>query len=120
MFSLLKDKLVLDIITDENVLFFWSMLAVNWCDDEADLLLTMIAEEWVTLRGFSFTSAWMENFKQSTKTSVQKSKGTRKKLAVSKSKKAKPTPAVDRSKSTCTGVALRRSNRKGQNSEEIK
>ena len=46
----LKDKLVLDIITDENVLFFWSMLAVNWCDDEADLLLTMIAEEWVTRR----------------------------------------------------------------------
>ena len=31
-----------------------------------------------------------------------------------------PTPAVDRSKSTSTGVALRRSNRKGQNSEEIK
>ena len=52
----------------------------------------------MTLRGFSFTSAWMEKCKQSTKTSVQNSKGIWKKMPVSKSKiqKAIIKPAVEK------------------------
>ena len=37
-----RAKLVLDILTNENVLFFWSMLAVHWCEDEADELLQQL------------------------------------------------------------------------------
>ena len=74
-----------NIISDNDVLFMWSMLAANWFQSDADVLLKMIAEEWTTLRGFSCTSAWMEKHKQSTRISLQKSKGTRRKLAVSNS-----------------------------------
>ena len=38
------------------------MLAVNWDNEEADALLPMLAEQWVTVRGFSFTYGWMEKF----------------------------------------------------------
>ena len=67
-------------MTDEDVQFHWSMLAVNWDNEEADALLPMLAEQWVTVRGFSFTSGWMEKFKQTAKKSIQKSKGIRKQL----------------------------------------
>ena len=40
----------------------------------------MIIEHWVTVRGFSFTSAFLEKYKQASKESVQKSKGIRKNL----------------------------------------
>ena len=59
----LRSQLISNILSDEDVLFHWSILAVNW-DEEADALLRMIADQWVTVRGFSFTSAWMEKFKQ--------------------------------------------------------
>ena len=51
----LKQQLISDIPTDEDVLFHWSMLAVNWDNEEADALLPMIAEQWIIVRGFLFT-----------------------------------------------------------------
>ena len=44
------------------------------------MLLRMIIEQWVTVRSFSFTSAFVEKYKQVNKKSVQKSKGIRKNL----------------------------------------
>ena len=38
----LKQQLLSDILTDENVLFHWSMLAINWDDEEANALLPLI------------------------------------------------------------------------------
>ena len=76
----LKSQLISDILSDEDVLFHWSMLAVNWDEEEAHALLSMIADQWITVRGFSFTSAWMEKFKQASKKSIQKSKGVHKHL----------------------------------------
>ena len=58
----------------DDVLFHWSILAMNWDNEEADALLPLIAEQWVTVRGFSFASAWMEKFKQTNKKSIQKNK----------------------------------------------
>ena len=81
----LKHQLVSDILNDDDVLFHWSILAINWDNEEADALLPLIAEQWVTVRGFSFASSWMEKFKQSNKKSIQKSKGTRKQLCSSSS-----------------------------------
>ena len=40
----------------------------------------MITEQWITIRGFSYASAWMESHKQMMKKGTQKSKGVRKKL----------------------------------------
>ena len=56
------------IISDDDVLFYWSMLSVDWEEEEAQVLLHMIAEHWMTLRGFSFASAFMEKYKQRRKT----------------------------------------------------
>ena len=69
------------IIENEDVLFYWSMISINWASKEADDLLKMIIEHYITVRGFSFASAFMEKFKQSTKKSTQKSKGLRKNLS---------------------------------------
>ena len=76
----IKRAAIAAIISDEEVLFYWSMVAYNWEDDVSDILLEMIVNNWVTVRGFSFTSAFMEKYKQETKLSLQKSKGLRKTL----------------------------------------
>ena len=42
----------------------------------------MIVQHWITVRGFSFVSAFMEKYKQRNEKSTQKSKGLRKTLNV--------------------------------------
>lgn len=64
----------------EDVLFHWSMVSVNWGEEESRILLHMIAEHWLKLRGFSFASALVEKYKQTQKKSIQKSKALRKQL----------------------------------------
>ena len=75
------------IVKDENVLFAWAIESASWEQDSADVLLRMIAERWVTMRGFSFARSIMELYKQKVKRNIQKSKGVRKQLQ-------KPTAAV--------------------------
>ena len=65
--------------SDDDVLFYWSILSANW-EDEADVLLSMIVEHWIKLRGFSHASAFVEKYKQSSKKNIQKSKAVRKRL----------------------------------------
>ena len=40
---------------------------MNWTTEEADVLLTMIIEHWIVIRGFSFTSAFLEGTNRPTK-----------------------------------------------------
>ncbi len=47
---------------------------------EANELLKMIDEHFITVRGFSFASAFIEKFKQSARKSTEKLKGLRKTL----------------------------------------
>ena len=47
----------------EDVLFHWSLIAATWDDEVAAKLMTMIVELWVTVRGFSLASAWIEQYK---------------------------------------------------------
>ncbi len=68
------------IIEDEKVLFSWLIVSVNWDDEDGKLLLKMIAEQWVTVRGFSNAKSLMEDYKRRSKKNVQKSKGLRKQL----------------------------------------
>ena len=47
-----------------DVTFYWSLLAANWESEETAVLLHMMTEQWITLRGFSHASAFMERYKQ--------------------------------------------------------
>ena len=62
------------------MLFYWSIISVNWEEETAEVLLCMIVEHWITLRGVSTASALIEKYKQQSKKNVQKSKGVRKRL----------------------------------------
>ena len=76
----LKEKAIAAILTNHSVLEQWSEFSTNWGKEESDKLLQMIVEHWITVRGFSFTSAFMEAYKQKNKKTVEKSKGLRKNL----------------------------------------
>ena len=46
-------------------------------EEKTKILLTMIVDLFITVRGFSFTKSFMEMYKQATKKSTQKSKALR-------------------------------------------
>ena len=75
-----KEKVTAAIMKDDDVLFNWVMISGDWESEEADTLFTMITNLWVTIRGFSFASAWVEKYKLAYHQSIQKSKGIRKHL----------------------------------------
>lgn len=49
---------------NEDVAFYWCMAAVDMDKKLATVLLQGIIKLWVTIRGFSFTSAWVKLHKQ--------------------------------------------------------
>ena len=59
-----KEKIVSAIMVNESVEFQWCLLSVDLQERGAQQLLKMIAELWVTIRGFSFTKSWLESYKQ--------------------------------------------------------
>ena len=65
------------ILSNEDVLFYWTNAIADFeIDDKEvyDVLLKMIVELYVTMRGFSYASMWMEKYKKSSKKSTQRSK----------------------------------------------
>ena len=83
----LKEKVIESALADENVQFHWCLITTDIEDDKATILLKMIMELFVTIRGFSFAKSFMELYKQSTKKSTQKSKALRKKIYNDEAKK---------------------------------
>ena len=65
---------------DESVLLHWSMVTVEIDEEPAAILLGKLAELYVTVRGFSFAKTIVEQYKQVSKKSTQKSKALRKNL----------------------------------------
>ena len=65
-------------LEDEEILFAWSIASV---DKTSSILLKMIVELWLTIRGFSFAGAFIEQYKSATKKSLQRSKALRKKVS---------------------------------------
>ena len=65
------------LMSNDDILFHWSLTSTAW---EADLEQAMMVDLWVTMRGFSFMSAWVEQYKTHCKKTVQKPKGIRKHL----------------------------------------
>jgi len=75
--SATKDLLISRITTDEDVQFNWCLAAAAFGETEEKILLEMIIKLWVTIRGFSFVSGWIEQYKQLNKKTLQKNKALR-------------------------------------------
>ena len=60
------------------------MVSANWEGEVASVLLELLINDYVKIRGHSTASAWLEKYKRDSKKSVQKSKGVHKQL-ISKS-----------------------------------
>lgn len=71
------------ILEDEEVLFAWSIASVELDDRTAKILLKLIVELWLTIRGFSFAGAFIEQYKNTTKKGLQRSKALRKNVSQS-------------------------------------
>ena len=63
-------------------MFHWSLIAATWDDEVAAKLMTMIVELWVTVKGFSLASAWIERYKGATKKTLQKAKPLQKQILI--------------------------------------
>ena len=68
------------IITDEDIAFHWSILTIEMEREEGAVLLGMMVNLSITIRGFSFSKSLMEMYKQEAKMPIQKSKSLRWKL----------------------------------------
>lgn len=76
----MKEQMCTSVAENEDVLFYWSTISANWLEEEAQELLTLMVKHWVTTRGFSFVSSFMEKYKCKHKKTIEKSKGLRKNL----------------------------------------
>ena len=75
-----KDKVMIEVVGDENVKFLWE-IATDLSDEKLQLsLLQEATKQWFTLRGFSVASQLLEQYKRATKKNIKGTKGTRKEL----------------------------------------
>ena len=82
-----KDSLLKAVIDDEDVQYYWHMLALYIIKDEdVAELLHAIVDLWITMRGFALTSSWLEQYKLANKKNVKKSKSLREGLQDGSSK----------------------------------
>ena len=79
-------KITEHILNNGDVQFHRSIVACDWEEEETEALLQQVVKMWVTMRGFSYASAWVEKFKTASAKSLQKSKGLRRKLINNDSK----------------------------------
>ena len=78
-----RSELEKKVLEDEEVLFAWSIASVELDDKTSTVLLKMIVELWLTIRGFSFAGAFIEQYKNATKKGLQRSKALRKNVSQS-------------------------------------
>ena len=76
-----KREIIIDSVAgDDDVQFLWLLLSCDITDeDDAICLLKEIIGLWLTIRGFSIATSWLEEYKMKTAT-TQKTKGLRKSL----------------------------------------
>ena len=68
-----KGTIINSVAHDEDVLFHWSMSSIDIAEESHSAeLLSNVISLWVTIRGFSIASTWMEQYKQATKTTKAK------------------------------------------------
>lgn len=77
--SATKDTVLESVLKNDDVFDQWYDISTDWGDESEDLL-QIIAQHWITIRGFSRCSAFMEMYKKKNDKTIQKSKGLRKTL----------------------------------------
>ena len=76
------DDLVMKVTSNEDVQFMWALLSQDIDSEEDSVeLLKDIVKLWITIRGFSIASTWIETYKLANKETKQKSTGLRKHLS---------------------------------------
>ena len=76
-----KKELLELVVCDEMVQLKWKSVGADIVDDEdANDLLHQIVDMWITMRGFSITSKWMEDYKLAKNKTVKKAKSLRREL----------------------------------------
>ncbi len=76
----IKESALHGVSESEEVLYHWEIVSINWSAAETKELMSLVVNHYITVRGFSFAKAFMEDYKQSMSKSTQKSKGLRKTL----------------------------------------
>ena len=56
-------EIVKTICDDEDVLFYWTLTGVDLDEEGSKELLKHIVQLWLTIRGFSLSKEWMEQYK---------------------------------------------------------
>ena len=63
--------------SNEDVLFHWCIAMAACHEKVTNILLKELAMQLITVRGFAYTSGWIEQYKQGKKTALQKKKSLR-------------------------------------------
>ena len=58
---------------NDEIQFYWCLLAADWEEEGAQALLELVVNLWTTIQGHSFASAWVEKYKSVNKKMFQKS-----------------------------------------------
>ncbi len=76
-----KTILIKMITEDSDVQFFWTLISQDIDDEDTAIdLLDCIASMWITVRGFSLASTWLEKYKKDKKINLAKKKALRKEI----------------------------------------
>lgn len=76
-----KDSIIAAVMSSEDVLFHWYILAVDIQTEKDGMeLLKHIVELWLTIRGFSISKSWMEEYKSYSHITTNGKKSLRKEL----------------------------------------
>ena len=55
-----KTEVRKEILENEDVAFYWSILSCDWEVDESQALLELVVDLFLMIRGFSYASAWIK------------------------------------------------------------
>ena len=74
----MQKRLFTAVSTNDKVFFHWCMLTAEIEEVHAETVLDMLVSMWITIRGFSFASIFIEMYKLDKRKGLQRSKVLRK------------------------------------------
>ena len=75
-----KAEVISQVVTDDNVLFYWDFVMHDFANEVSTALLHDVVSLWFTIRGFAVTSNLFEQYKKTTSKNIKGNKGLRKEL----------------------------------------
>ena len=76
-----KERIIDFVVKDMDVQYRWDVISSDMDEDMQLELLTHIVSLWLTIRGFSISKSWMEDYKVKEATNTKKKKSLRKELS---------------------------------------